>query len=156
MLPIMHHRFELAPASRRADWPKALAFAIATGAPAYVAIYLIGDHNLALTAIVGSICFLGTFIVGLAMSTGSSGHLALTGDSLLLQSGHLHACVPLAELDLAAARVGIPLETLSSPGLRLDTRTSHAVTIPRRHGPAVVVTPLDPAEFIRTLRLRLP
>jgi len=144
----MHTRFELAPTSRRQDWEKAFAFAFAIGAPAYFSLYLLSDRSLPIALIAGSVCFVGVFIVALAVSTTSPGHLALLDDAVQLDSGHLHLRVPLAELDLAAARLGDDAD--ASP--RLITRAAHAVTIPRHSGPALVVTPLDSAAFIQTLR----
>lgn len=144
----MTTRFELAPASRRQDWEKAFSFAFAVGAPAYVSLWLISAGNLPITLIAGSVCFVGVFLVALAISTSSPGRLALIDGTFQLESGHLHLRIPLAELDLAGVRLGD--DTDASP--RLVTRAAHAVTIPRHTGLPMVVTPLDSAAFIQTLR----
>lgn len=144
----MTTRFELAPASRGRDWEKALAFAFATGAPAYASLWLISSGSLPVTLITGSVCFVGVFFVALAISTGSPGRLALSDDTFQLESGHLNVRIPLAELDLSHVRLGDDAE--ASP--RLVTRASHAVTIPRRAGSPLVVTPLDSTALIQALR----
>lgn len=144
----MTNHFELAPSSRRQDWEKALAFAFASGAPALVSLYLLSGQNTLIALIAGSVCFLGVFLVALSISTTAAGRLAVQGDTLLFTSGHLSLGVPLADLDLASARAGDD----ASSSLRLITRADHAVTIPRRAGRAIVVTPLHPAEFIADLR----
>jgi hypothetical protein len=139
---------ELAPVSRRQNWEKALAFAFATGAPALVSLYLLSDRNPLIALIAGSVCFLGVFVVALSISTANTGRLAVQEDQLLFTDGHLSLGVPLADLDVASARTGDDPD--ASP--RLITRPDHAVTIPRRTGRAVVVTPLHPVEFIEKLR----
>lgn len=144
----MTNHFELAPISRRQDWEKALAFAFASGAPALVSLYLLSGQNTLIALIAGSVCFLGVFLVALSISTTAAGRLAVQGETLLFTSGHLSLGIPLADLDLASARTGD--DASASP--RLITRAAHAVTIPRRDGRAIVVTPLHPAEFIADLR----
>ncbi len=142
----MNTIFPLAPRSRRHDIDKALAFAIAPAAPTFAAIYFFADQ-LQLALIVTSVCFVGTFICALTLASTPLGRIVLTGDTLQLDSGSLHARVPLASLDLASARLGAH----PSPSLRLDTRAAHAVTIPARSGPPLVVTPLDRDAFLRTI-----
>jgi hypothetical protein len=139
--------FELAPRSRRHDWDKALAFAIAPAAPSVAAIYFFTESP-ALAAAVGTVGLIGTFLCAITLASTPLGRIALTRDALVLDSGFLHARVPLAELDLAAARLG----TDATASLRLSTRDAHAVTIPRRTGPALVVTPLDRDTFLATLK----
>ena len=141
--------FELAPRSRVHDWDKAIAFAIAPAAPTFAAIYFFTDE-LALASIVTAVCVVGILICGFTLPNASLGRVTLTGEALRLDSGFLQATVPLAELDLAAARVG----AVEGASLRLSTKPGHAVTIPRRAGPALVVTPLDRDGFVRTLRQR--
>jgi energy-converting hydrogenase Eha subunit C len=143
----MNTVFQLAPRSRRHDIDKALAFAIAPAAPSFAAIYFFADQ-LPLALIVTTVCFVGTFICALTLASTPLGRIVLTPDSLLLDSGSLHARVPLASLDLAAARIGAD----PSPALRLDTLAAHAVTIPARSGQPLVVTPLDREAFLQTLR----
>ncbi len=143
----MNTSFELAPRSRRHDWDKALAFSIAPAAPSFAAIYFFAD-SLWLAIIVTTICLIGTFLCAITLASTPLGRLAITRDTLLLDSGFLHARIPLAELDLAGARAG----TDEGADLRLATSTSHAVTIPRRAGPALVVTPLNRDAFLATLR----
>lgn len=141
--------FELAPRSRRHDWDKALAFAIAPAAPSFAAIYFFAD-SLALACAVTAVCLAGTFLCALTLASTPLGRVAVTRDALVLDSGFLHARVPLAELDLAAARAGAARDA----GLRLATREENAVTIPRRAGPALVVTPLNRDAFLAELRVR--
>lgn len=143
--------FELAPRSRLQDWDKAIAFAIAPAAPTFAAIYFF-TGGLALAAIVTAVCILGILACGFALPNTSLGRVTLTGEALRLDSGFLHATVPLAELDVAAAHLG------ASPGadIQLETKAGYAVTIPRRVGPSLIVTPLDREGFLRTLRLRAP
>lgn len=142
----MNTVFPLAPRSRRHEWDKALAFSLAPTAPGFVAIYVFAE-SLPLALIVTGICFLATFICAITVATTPIGRVELTPDALLLDSGNLHARVPLATLDLAAARPGAD----PAPGLRLDTLSSHAVTIPARSGAPLVITPLDRAGFLRAL-----
>lgn len=144
----MTTHIELAPASCRQDWEKACAFAIAAGAPAYVSLWLISARSVPVTLIAGTICLVGVFIVALSVSTRSSGRLTLIDDCFQFDGGSVHLRVPLAELNLAAARPGD--DAKASP--RLVTRVSHAVTIPRHAGVPVVVTPLDSAGFLQALR----
>ncbi len=143
----MNTVFELAPRSRRHDWDKALAFAIAPAAPSFAAIYFFAD-SLALASAVTAVCLAGTFICALTLASTPLGRVALTREALLLDSGFLRARVPLAELDLAAARPGAARDA----DLRLATREANAVTIPRRSGPALVVTPLDRDGFLSALK----
>jgi hypothetical protein len=143
--------FELAPRSRLHDWDKAIAFSIAPAAPTFAAVYFYTD-DLALATVVTTVCIVGMLICGFTLSSTSLGRVTLTKDALRLDSGFLHATVPLGELDLAAARLG------SAPGadLRLATKATHSVTIPRRVGPSLVVTPLDRDGFLRTIRQLVP
>ncbi len=141
--------FELAPRSRRHNWDKAMAFAIAPAAPTFAAVYFLAE-NITLASVVAGIGFVGTAICAWTISSTPLGRATLTPDELLLESGFLQTRVPLAELDLAAARPGDTAE--ASP--RLDTRTESAVTIPRHQGPAVVVTPLNRDAFLTALRAR--
>lgn len=143
----MNTVFQLAPRSRRHDIDKALAFAIAPSAPSFAAIYFYADA-LPLAIIVTAVCFLGTFICALTLASTPLGRIVLTSDSLLLDSGNLHARVPLASLDLAAARLGAD----PAASLRLDTRAAHAVTIPARSGAPLVVTPLEHDAFLRSIQ----
>jgi hypothetical protein len=143
----MNTIFPLAPRSRRHDIDKALAFAIAPAAPGFAAIYFFADH-LPLAIIVTAICFFGTFICALTLASTPLGRIVLTPDALLLDSGNLHARVPLSSLDLSAARLGAE----PTPSLRLETKLAHAVTIPARSGPPLVLTPLDQDAFLRTIR----
>lgn len=144
----MNTLFELAPRSRIHEWDKALAFAIAPAAPAFAAIYLFAD-DLVLAAIVSVACFVGVAICAFVISSTPLGRLAIADGALVLDSGFLHVRVPLAELDLAAARPGATPDA----DLRLATRAENAVTIPRRAGgPALVVTPLDREAFLATLK----
>ncbi len=143
----MNTIFQLAPRSRRHDIDKALAFAMAPAAPTFAGIYFFADQ-LPLAIIVTSVCFVGTFICTLTLASTPLGRIEITPDALLLHSGCLHAHVPLASLDLSAARPGAD----PAPSLRLDTRTTHAVTIPARSGPPLVITPLDRDAFLRTVR----
>lgn len=139
--------FEIAPRSRVNDWDKALAFAIAPAAPTFAAIYYFAG-GLPLALIVTAACFVGTFLCALTLASTPLGRLLVTEQALVLDSGHLHASVQLTELDLGAARLG----DTNTAALRLQTRLDHAVTIPRRDGSAIVVTPLFPDEFLRALR----
>lgn len=143
----MNTIFQLAPRSRRHDIDKALAFAIAPIAPLFAAIYF-SSQQVPLAILVTSVCFVGIFACALMVASTPLGRIEITPDSLLLNSGCFHACVPLSSLDLAAAYPGAD----PAPGLRLDTRGAHAVTIPARSGSPLVVTPLDRDAFIRTLR----
>ena len=139
--------FELAPASRRHDWDKALAFAIAPAAPTFAAIYFFAG-GLALAAIVTGACFVGTFLCAYTLASTPLGRLELDRDSLLLRSGFLQTRIPLTELDLPAVRLG----DHDSASPRLVTLARHAVTIPRRSGPPLVVSPLDTDAFLLALR----
>lgn len=139
--------FELAPASRRNDWDKALAFAIAPAAPTFAAIYLFAG-GFVLAAVVTGACFVGTFLCAWTLASTPPGRLELTEDALLLRSGFLRARVPLAELNLGAIRLGD--QDAASP--RLVTLAPHAVTIPRRAGPPLVVSPLDTEAFLLTVQ----
>jgi hypothetical protein len=139
--------FELAPCSRLQEWDKALAFAIAPAAPTFLAIYFF-TGGLAMATIVTAVCIIGILLCGFTLSSTPLGRVTLTSETLRLDCGFLHATVPLAELDLAATRIGSAVEA----DLILETKVAHAVTIPRRNGPSLVVTPLDREGFLRTLR----
>lgn len=141
--------FELAPRSRLHDWDKAIAFAIAPAAPMFASIYFYTD-GLALASIVTAVCVVGILLCAFTLPNASLGRVTLTGQVLRLDSGFLHATVPLEELDLAATHAG----EAKGADLWLQTKAAHAVTIPRRTGPALVVTPLDRDGFVRTLRQR--
>lgn len=139
--------FELAPATRRHDWDKALAFAIAPAAPTFAAIYFFAG-GFPLAAIVTGACFVGTFLCAFTLASTPLGRLELTDDALLLKSGFLHTRIPLAELNLAATRLG----DHDSASPRLVTLAPHAVTIPRHAGPPLVVSPLDTESFLLTVQ----
>jgi hypothetical protein len=143
--------FELAPRSRRHNLDKAMAFAIAPTAPTFAAVYFLAD-SIPLASLVAGIGFVGTAICAWSISSTPLGRVVLTQKELLLDSGFLHARVPLDELDLAAARRGADPDA----ELRLDTNTAHAVTIPRYRGAALVVTPLEREKFLSALRAPAP
>lgn len=139
--------FELAPLSRRYNWDKALAISLTPSAPAAVAIWFVTNQNLPVTVIVTTVCFIGTLLVALTLGLTQVGRLTLTPETLRLRSGFLENSVLLADLDLAAARRAD--DPTANP--RLVTRPDHAITIPRRTGPPVVVTPLEPDQFLKVL-----
>lgn len=145
----MNTVFELAPRSRRHDLDKALAFSIAPAAPTFAAIFFFTD-DLVLASIVTGICLVGTFLCAISLASTPLGRVELTRDELLLDSGFLQARVPLADLELAAARPGAAPDA----DLRLATRSENAVTIPRRHGPGLVVTPLERDRFLSLIKTR--
>jgi hypothetical protein len=139
--------FALAPATRRHDWDKALAFAIAPAAPTFAAIYFFAG-GFPLAAIVTGACFIGTFLCAFTLASTQVGRLELTEDALLLKSGFLQNRIPLCDLDLSATRLG----DHDSASPRLVTIAHHAVTIPRRSGPPLVVSPLHPDSFVITIQ----
>lgn len=143
----MNTTFELAPGSRRQNWDHALAFGLISAAAAGAATWFVTAHHVTLTLTVAAVCLAGTVLVALTLGFVSGGRVTLTRDTLHLRSGFLEVTLPLAELDLAAARRGHGAD--ASP--RLVTRLDRAVTVPRHHGPPVVLTPLDPDHFLQTL-----
>jgi hypothetical protein len=146
----MNITFELAPGFRRQNWDHALAFGLISGAAAGAATWFVTAHHVALTLTVAAVCLAGTVLVALTLGFVRGGHVTLARDTLHLRSGFLEVTLPLAELDLAAARRGD--QAGASP--RLVTRLDRAVTLPRHQGPPVVITPLDPDHFLHTLHGR--
>ncbi len=143
--------FELAPRSRLHDWDKALAFAIAPSAPTFATVYFMAD-NVLLATVVTLAGFVGILLCAFTLATTRLGRLTLTDNVLRLHSGFLETSVPLADLDLRAARIGMD----DTAGDRLLTNTAYAITLPRRSGPPLLVTPIDRDLFLRTLRERVP
>jgi hypothetical protein len=148
----MNTVFELAPLARGYDWGKAFAFSLAPAAPTFAAIYYFAGDNLLLASLVTGTAFLAIFLCALSLARDPLGHVTLTADSLLLDSGQLHSRIPLSDLDLAQARSGLP--TGDAPaGLRLVTDPAHAVTLALRSGgDPICLSPLEHDSFLSALR----
>ncbi len=138
--------FELAPRSRLHDWDKALAFAIAPSAPTFAAVYFMAD-SAGLAGIVTAVAFFGILICAFTLATTRLGRITLTPQELRLDSGFLSAAIPLADLDLASARLG----ATEGADHRLLTNPAYAVTLPRRTGAPLVVTPIEREGLLRAL-----
>ncbi len=143
--------FELAPRSRLHDWDKALAFAIAPSAPTFATVYFMAD-NVLLATVVTLAGFVGILLCAFTLATTRLGRLTLTDNVLRLHSGFLETSVPLADLDLRAARIGMD----DTAAYRLLTNTDYAITLPRRSGAPLLVTPIERDLFLRALRERVP
>jgi len=150
----MHTIFELAPLARGYNWSKAFAFSFAPAAPTFAAIYFFTGNNLALASITTGAAFLTIFFCALSLARDPLGRVTLTADALLLDSGRLRSRIPLADLDLAQARPGLP--AAGAPArLSLVTNPAHSVTLALRSGgDPICLSPLKHTTFLDTLRSR--
>jgi hypothetical protein len=150
----MHTVFELAPLARGYDWSKAVAFSVAPAAPTFAAIYFFAGDDLLLASLVTGAAFFAIFLCALSLARDPLGRVTLTADALLLDSGQLHSRIPLADLDLAQARSGLPATGISTRH-RLVTNPAHAVTLAlRAGGDPICLSPLEHARFLTALRSR--
>lgn len=151
----MNTIFELAPLPRGYDWSKAFAFSIAPAAPTFAAIHYFAGGGLPLALIVTGSAFIAIFLCALMLMRDPLGRVTLTPDALLIDSGQLHGSIPLAELDLARMRLGLPAGDALTR-FRLVTNPDHAITLPLRSGgDAVCLSPLDHESFLAALRGRI-
>lgn len=145
--------FDIAPPSHSIVWDHALTIAFTPAVTLFGCVAWFTGH-MPMATISALVAFGGTLLFAIPLARPRLGRIALSDESLDLDSGFMHARLPLTDLQLADAHVATGKATPTPSCLRLTTSRGTQVAIPRRDGSTVLLSPVDPAALVAALHAR--